>query len=278
MKNVNGIVVIIVLYKTKPSDSSSLNQYLSYNHVLKVPKQLIIYNNSGDFDISEPKNCIIINSQNNDMLAKPFNFAYEYAKNINYDWVLLIDADTNINKEYFEKLNHFLKSDISHTESIVSIVPQLFQNNKNVSPHINKLFYTIRKPLKNVGFHIGNITAFNSLSLLRVSFIDTINGFNENYPLDMLDYWIYNQIFSLKRAVYILDCRIEHDLSVNDYDNKMSVERYINLIHAENLFFKNTGYFNYILFKMRLLYRATKQRFSLHNRKFSQITFNHIFR
>ena len=150
MKNVNGIVVIIVLYKTKPSDSSSLNQYLSYNHVLKVPKQLIIYNNSGDFDISEPKNCIIINSQNNDMLAKPFNFAYEYAKNINYDWVLLIDADTNINKEYFEKLNHFLKSDISHTESIVSIVPQLFQNNKNVSPHINKLFYTIRKPLKNV--------------------------------------------------------------------------------------------------------------------------------
>ncbi|MBN2765842.1 MAG: glycosyltransferase [Paludibacteraceae bacterium] len=276
MKNVNGIVVIIVLYKTKPSDSSSLNQYLSYNHVLKVPKQLIIYNNSGDFDISEPKNCIIINSENNDMLAKPFNFAYEYAKNINYDWVLLIDADTNINKKYFEELNQFVKSGIS--ENIASIVPQLFQNNKIISPHINKLFYTIRHPLKKNGFKSGNITAFNSLSMLRVSFIDAINGFNENYPLDMLDYWIYNQIFRLKKAIYILDCKIEHDLSVNDYDNKMSVERYINLIHAEDIFFKNAGCFNYLLFKIRLLYRAIKQRISLQNKRFSQITFKHIFR
>ena len=276
MKNVNGIVVIIVLYKTKPSDSSSLNQYLSYNHVLKVPKQLIIYNNSGDFDISEPKNCIIINSENNDMLAKPFNFAYEYAKNINYDWVLLIDADTNITKEYFEELNQFVKPGIS--ENIASIVPQLFQNNKSISPHINKLFYTIRRPLKKNGFNSGNITAFNSLSMLRVSFIDAINGFNENYPLDMLDYWIYNQIFRLKKAIYILDCKIEHDLSVNDYDNKMSVERYINLIHAEDIFFKNAGCFNYLLFKIRLLYRAIKQRISLQNKRFSQITFKHIFR
>ena len=276
MKNVNGIVIIIVLYKTKLSDSSSLNKYLSYNHILDVPKQLIIYNNSAESIDFDANNHIVINSKNNDKLAKPFNFAYEYAKKINYNWLLLIDADTTINKEYFEKLNYFLKSDIS--DNVVSIVPQLFQNNKSISPHINKFFYSIRQPFNRVGINCGNITAFNSLSMLRVSFIDAINGFNENYPLDMLDYWIYNQIFRLKRAIYILDCKIEHDLSVNDYDNKMSVERYINLILAEDHFFKNAGFFNYMLFKIRLLYRAIKQRISLQNKRFSQITFKHIFR
>lgn len=270
------IVVVIVLYKTLVEDSISYLNYCKYKHLLKCDQQLIIFNNSPEITVENKGKAIIVNSTENKHLNIAYNFALKTANESHANWVLLLDSDSQLTEEYFIELSQSLNSNIDR--DIVSIIPSLTQNNKTISPHSNQLLYLNCKPIGVTGVIRTKATAFNSLSLLRVSFLNDIQGFSSKYPLDMLDYWVYYQVFKRKKSILLLDAKIEHDLSVLNFEEKMTEARYKNLILAEKIFFRELPFSYQLAYRIKLLMRAAKQYVFFKNKTFSKITINHLIK
>ncbi|NDP19743.1 MAG: glycosyltransferase [Paludibacter sp.] len=273
----NSLAIVIVLYNT------NLDNCISYKTLSDSIKNthlnwdLILFNNSPDFHIVSDVAKIVINSPKNEMLSGAYNFAYRFAIENNRSWLLLLDQDTEITIDYFNNLSNVLNNGILPIET-VAVIPFLKENNKIISPHRISFFNLVRSPIVNPGILGGHITAFNSLSLINVDFLKTIGGFSSNYRLDMLDYWMYLKIYKLKKQIYLMDTCVKHSLSLNNFENSMSIERYKQLLLSENKYISEFNFPHMLFYKTRLVFRSIKQFLVYSNKKYSKITFINIFK
>lgn len=270
------ILIVIVLYNTELKDSTTYNSLKKSLKFCSLTWELLIFNNSKEYKIISDIASEIVNSEQNCMLAGAYNYALEFAKSKNIEWLLLLDQDSEITDEYFIKLSETL-SNKQITENTVSIIPFLIENVRIISPHKNIFFQLIRSPINYTGLLKGHITALNSLTLLRVEFISQIGGFSYKFPLDMLDYWIYYQIYKKNKLVYLLDLKVQHHLSVNNFEKNMTVERYQQIIFSEKQFIKEFGILEQFAYKCKLFFRTLKQFLFLRDKRYSKITFRSIF-
>lgn len=273
----NTIHIIIVLYKTSLENSKTYTSLIKHIHLFKHEYSLIIYNNSCEISIPNSEHYTLINASENQKLTGAYNFALDFAKTNQAKWLLLLDQDTEITSDYFSKLSACLSGD-SITNDIVAIVPFLTENKKQISPHNIFFFSNLVGLVKKPGVQHRHIIALNTLSLIRTDFISKIGGFSTKYPLDMLDYWTYTQIHKHKMKIYVLNTHVEHCLSVSDFEKNMSVSRYADLIEAEKSLMRESGALQLLVYKIKLIFRFLKQFIRFKNKRFSQITFNHIFR
>ena len=81
----------------------------------------------------------------------------------------------------------------------------------------------------------------------------SIGGFNTRYPLDYLDYWYFNEIYRLKQEVTILQATLTHSLSLLNYRQNITKERYKSLLTAEKQFATQLGKQALIYYKFQLL-------------------------
>lgn len=270
----NTFLTVIVLHET------SLDRCLTYNTLLLLEKikftsDLIIYNNSHEIIIPQSKNHIVINAETNEMLSGAYNFALNHANKNNYDWLLLLDQDTELTDDYFEKLYRFLSD--NQDKNIVAAVPFLRNKSKIISP--NKLYFNfLRKNTVKYGINSGHIVALNSLSLLRTDFMNAIGGFSSEFPLDMLDYWYYLQFYKHKKKIYVLDTALKHNLSIYNYDENITEERYAQLLNAERKYINEFGKTELIIYKFHLVFRFLKQIITIKNKRFAYRTIKSILK
>ena len=270
----NTFLTVIVLHET------SLDRCLTYNTLLLLEKikftsDLIIYNNSPEIIIPQSKNHIVINAETNEMLSGAYNFALNHANKNNYDWLLLLDQDTELTDDYFEKLYRFLSD--NQDKNIVAAVPFLRNKSKIISP--NKLYFNfLRKNTVKHGINSGHIVALNSLSLLRTDFMNAIGGFSSEFPLDMLDYWYYLQFNRRKKKIYVLDTALKHNLSIYNYDENITEERYAQLLNAERKYINEFGKTELIIYKFHLVFRFLKQIITIKNKRFAYRTIKSILK
>ena len=270
----NTFLTVIVLHET------SLDRCLTYNTLLLLEKikftsDLIIYNNSPEIIIPQSKNHIVINAETNEMLSGAYNFALNHANKNNYDWLLLLDQDTELTDDYFEKLYRFLSD--NQDKNIVAAVPFLRNKSKIISP--NKLYFNfLRNNTVKNGINSGHIVALNSLSLLRTDFMNAIGGFSSEFPLDMLDYWYYLQFYKHKKKIYVLDTALKHNLSIYNYDENITEERYAQLLNAEKKYINEFGKTELIIYKFHLVFRFLKQIITIKNKRFAYRTIKSILK
>jgi GT2 family glycosyltransferase len=217
------------------------------------------------FDNSPEKQCCSLAppwdyywSDSNLGLAGAYNFALSEARRVKCDWLLLLDQDSTLLPEFLSNLHAGLNA-IQNDESVVACVPEVWMGNTPISPWIRKLFGNV--PFRRKGkFVPRGIGAVNSGTCVRTSFVDGLGGFDQRFWLDFLDHWLFARIERSGNSISIADQRIEHDLSVRDYNNGVSLERYRNILKAENLF---TGEylerFGRLAFIGRLPFRALWQ-------------------
>jgi len=254
----NSITIVIVIYNINIEDCLTYKTLVKYIHKFKLAYDIIVFNNSSNVIIQQNEGFDIVNSSENKKLCGAYNYALNKARKNNCKWLLLMDQDTELTADYFVKLNLYFENCI-HNSEIASIVPYLEENNKIISPHkIGFVKFKNNKKLDS-GIHREHITAFNSLSLLNVEFMVSIGGFGNEYPLDMLDHWYYLQIYKFKKAVYVLDTKVKHELSINDYEKNVSYTRHLDILQAEKKFSKEQGQNYYFAYKIRLTYRLIKQ-------------------
>lgn len=273
----NNILVAIVLYKIELYESITYNSFIKNTDHLKLDYELLIFNNSSDLIIEDISNHLIVNSTSNEKLSGAYNYALNYATAHQKDWLLLLDQDTEITGEYLSKLSDYLNG--SHIEpDTVAIVPFLSENNKILSPRKVSAIGWWQHDIKDAGIQRGHVSAFNSLSLLWVDFILSIGGFSTEFPLDMLDHWYYFQMYKNEKNVYVLDTVIQHQLSVSDYEQNVSLSRHHDLLQAEKAFAKSLGLTHYFTYKVRLFLRMSKHLLTFEDKRYAKVIFKIFFK
>lgn len=271
------ITIVIVLYKKGLIDCVT---YLTLIECLKCCNlncRLIIYNNSSDIHILSSDKYEVVNARKNEKLFGAYNYALNFATKISCKWLLLLDQDTEITAGYIEKLDFFLSSNTD--ANIVAAVPVLVNRNKILSPKIASSIGWWEYNIKHNGFQQEKIVAFNSLTLINTEFMQSIGGFPSEYPLDMLDHWYYHQISMFDKHVYVLDTKINHNLSLLKYEENISLTRHVNFLEAERRFVLNElRILHYISYKIRLSLRFMKQLIFYKNKRYCKITLKSIFR
>lgn len=272
------IFTIIVLYNCELKNSKTLNSIslALKNNDLEI--SFLIWDN-GIYDQSHliDKNYEYIHSKINVGISKAYNYAFESALNRKYEWLLLFDQDSIIPKTFFLDLNNELKSLIQKND-ISAIVPRIHYNNNYFSPSKVSIG-GIHRPIEksHLGIYKKEIFAINSGSLINLNFLKEINGFNNQFWLDSLDRWLYMKVYEKGGKVYVSNSIIEHDLSILDYNNSVSINRYKNILDYEIFFIlKYTNAFDIIFFKFRLLVRVFKFLILNQNLKFAGLTFKKL--
>ncbi|KIO66311.1 hypothetical protein B4064_2274 [Caldibacillus thermoamylovorans] len=269
------ITAVVVLYKesiTSSKSCSSLGEILLNNDDYRKQMNIVIYDNSPDphelpanfskLDIE------YVHDPRNLGISTAYNYGLKVANEYKSEWLLLLDHDTKLTKNFIDKI---LNSD-NLNANIGAIVPVVGCNNDIISPVFSNTLQPLKVERPSIGIHKEEpIMAINSGSLINLSFLKEINGFNNEFPLDYLDHWLFYMIFDRGYCVQVIDEKIEHDLSVMDY-SKVSLERYKIIANAERNFYQKykTSMFN--SYKKQLIKRLLKQILLVKNKKIALYT------
>jgi GT2 family glycosyltransferase len=280
-----SIFAILVIYHCKIRETkalASLLQNYSKNPEFFRKFKLIVYDNSlraQDVELAVPFEYEYVHDSNNSGLGVAYNYALNEATKESYDWLLLLDQDSYLPENFFSQLEKDLIA-VEGDPSIAAVVPRVLDHQKPCSPA--RVFYggtlrPIEKP--NRGICTFSVFAIGSGSVIRISFLRRMGGFNTVFWLDCLDRWLFFKIHEMGGKVFITDSIIEHELSVMNYDKRMSERRYSNILKYETLFmktYKSQG--EYCVFCLRLLKRSVYLYFTLKNKSFAAMTFSHLKR
>ncbi len=273
---INSIEIVIVLYQCSLDKSITFISLTEQLNKISIDYELVIYNNDINQKIEDSR-FTIVNSKENSKLEGAYNFALQRAIKNTKKWILLLDQDTLIPNNYFEKLNKLFDKDLS--TDLVAIIPKLVSKEKVLSPKLLSSKMRFERDIQNIGFTNDRIVAFNSMSLFRVEFIKSIGGFSKDYPFDLHDHWCYNQIYKQNKSVYILDVTTEHDSSFINFEENVSIARYKDFLQTENRFIRSEmGFYLYFFYKIKLILRVFKQFLKFKNKKYSMLTFLFIFK
>jgi GT2 family glycosyltransferase len=241
-------LTLISLSKIFESNITSKHNILIYDNSLVSIKELNFF--------SHNVNILFYHNPENPGLAVPYNYALEKAIDLNKKWLVLLDQDTVLGSDFLLQLTDSINS-VQGDDSIGAIIPKVYNGKNLVSPS-RLCCGVINFPYKGYGYQKikGNISAINSGSAISVDFLNQISGFNEEFSLDLLDHWLFYEIFLFRKSVFLNSASIQHSLSVAT--GPVSGQRYKStLLGEKKLYCDIKGKKN--IYSMVLLLRTIKQ-------------------
>lgn len=257
------ILAVLVLYQVETSSSLTLVSFLRALGESGLASQfrLLIYDNSPSRSAvpdTMPMPFSYIHDPANGGLAGAYNAALHLAENEGNEWLLLLDQDTVIDASYLTELRRSL-FELAGDRWCAALVPKLRAGHELISP--TKVLWGGRLlPVDNtlIGIAPCEVVALNSGTLLRISAVRELGGFNPEFWLDYLDHWIFNRLHRAGYLVHVLDAGLQHELSVKSMAG-MPVARYENILLAEGRFYQCCkSPTENLIYDFRLLVRAIK--------------------
>lgn len=264
-----SILAVAVVYNCEFSQShsiSSLFQILNENPELANHFSLVLYDNSPlpqtlSMPAAFPTH--YFHDPSNGGLASAYNFALARAESEEHEWLLLLDQDTSLTRDFLFELLEAANS-LHASRSVAAIVPKLLVNGMVYSPAIpffqqlRRQFLCPRKPISEivVGVSQQPMCAYNSGSTFRISALRSIGGFPPEFWLDFLDHAVFDALFAAGHHSYVMHATLVHESSYSDLGS-MPSWRLHNVLMAQTLYVKQSG--NFI---DRLLYRIYLLRHS----------------
>ena len=274
------ITMVVVLYKQSPSESKTLQ---TLKQTLPLQKEnvkdieLIIYDNSPNSQLINPSDFegIHITYQHDSRnlgIAAAYNFALAIAKNNKSQWLLLLDHDTELTNEYMNVVLNLP----DYSKEVAGIVPKVKYENTLISPVYSHSLRPLLEERPSPGIQETPVMAINSGMLISIDFLNDINGFNEEFPLDYLDHWLFFKIYEEGLKVLLLDVTLEHELSVMDY-SRISLKRYQSILDSEMNFYKNYKKELLTAYRTQLAKRLLKQVVTVKNKQIAFYTLKRLF-
>lgn len=257
------VLAVLVLYQVEASSSPALMSFVQALGETGLASQfrLLIYDNSpfrSSVPDAMPLPSSYIHDPANGGLTGAYNTALHLAKKEGHEWLLLLDQDTVINASYLKEFWRRL-FELAGNRQCVALVPKLLAGTEIISP-ARVLWGGRLLPVDNTltGIAPWEIVALNSGTLLRVSAVRELGGFNPEFWLDYLDHWIFNRLHHVGYLVYVLDAELQHELSVKNMAD-MPIARYKNILLAEGRFYQCCkSPVENLIYSLRLLVRAVK--------------------
>lgn len=280
------IQCVVVLYRKAPVESLALNSLARiYREDSGISEQfsVLIYDNSPNAQevapelLGEWEQLSYHHNPDNPGLAAAYNMALLQAEAADIPWLVLLDQDTVLNRDYIQELIHAIAK--SRDSRIRAFIPKLCQAGRILSPHRMGL---LRHPPVDANFEgpsVNRLTAFNSGACLRVDALRSIEGFPPEFPLDYLDHIIFHRLQQGHGRIFVLGSRLDHQHSLVDIEREMSVQRYAGLLLSESRYTKEArGRIGKIFYRLQLLERGILQFVRLGDKRYAQQTFQALWR
>jgi GT2 family glycosyltransferase len=268
-----SILAIAVLYKCEFSQSqsvSSLFQILNENPELAKNFSLVLYDNS-----PQPQTLAVeaifpthyVHDPSNGGLASAYNFALARAESEEREWLLLLDQDTLLTRDFLFELLEAANS-LHASPGVAAIVPKLLVNGVVHSPAIpfieqmRRQFLPTKEPigLDVVGVLPHRMCSYNSGSTLRVSALRSVGGFPSEFWLDFLDHAVFQALLVKGYRVYVMLATLVHDASYADIGS-LPLWRLHNVLTAQTLYVQRSGnFFDRLLYRIWLLRHSRNLR------------------
>ena len=275
------ILAVLVLYQVEACSGLTLTSLLRALDESGLVDQfkLLIYDNSpsqSTLPDGIPVPFTYIHDPANGGLFQAYTAALQKAEREGNEWLLLLDQDTVLDAGYLKTLWHSLPEAAGNLRCAV-LAPKLLSKNKIISP-ARVLWGGCLLPVDKTlsGISPWEIMALNSGTLLRISAVREIGGFNPVFWLDYLDHWLFNRLHRAGYSMYVLDAALPHELSVRSLGG-ISIARYKNILLAEGDFYQccksqaeNRAYL------LRLVLRSVKMLVKPGGRKLFPLTLNQL--
>jgi glycosyltransferase involved in cell wall biosynthesis len=276
------ILAVIVLYNTRLEESVTYRTLQVSLGLISSSASIgiVIYDNSpvcNAMEITLPSSVSYVHDAENGGVSKAYNHALDTARQGGYEWLLLLDQDSELPQDFIEKCLSDLRLH-QGKRSLAAIVPTVYCGSKLISPCKAGLGGKVYPIVNSLQEPSCEITAINSGALVRVAFLDSIGGFNNEFWLDMLDHWLFRMIYCKKKSVVIGSNTVQHDLSIHNYST-LSLTRYKNIINAESLLnLTNRTTVHKSVYRLRLFIRAIKLEYVDKRTDLSALTLRYLFR
>jgi GT2 family glycosyltransferase len=268
-----SILAVAVVYNCEFSQShsiSSLFQILNENPELARHFSLVLYDNS-----PLPQTLAMpavfpthyVHDPSNGGLASAYNFALARAESEEREWLLLLDQDTSLTKDFLFELLEAANT-MHASPSVAAIVPKLLVNGIVYSPaipFIQQLRRQFLRPGKSIGQNFVGVSpqpmsSYNSGSAFRVSALRSVGGFPAEFWLDFLDHAVFDALFAAGHHTYVMHATLIHESSYSDIGS-MPTWRLHNVLMAQTLYVRKSGnFFDRLLYRIYLLRHSRNVR------------------
>jgi GT2 family glycosyltransferase len=272
------LTIVVVFYKQAIEESKTFRT-LRQSLFTKESQltELVLYDNSPEkqgFSAQQYEGISItyFHDARNLGIATAYNYALAVARKNGSEWLLLLDHDTELTAEYMQQVMNLEEKNTD----IAAVVPKINSENQLISPVYSHSLRPLQGEKPVPGIQRKPVMAINSGSLIRVDFLTKIDGFNEDFPLDYLDHWLFHEIYSKGYKARLLDVTLEHELSVMDY-SRVSLARYQSILESEIRFFRNYHQDLYKSYRIQLAKRFLKQLLTVKNKKIALYTLGKLF-
>lgn len=234
-----NLAAVVVLYRTQPDQSASvvsLQRAAAAAHTA-VTLHILLYDNTpGDQRPSPlPAGVFYVASPCNRGLAGAYNRAILFAQERDCEWLLTLDQDTDLSEDFLLCMARRI-AEVEQTPEVAAIVPQILGGDRILSPYrffagaVPSWFPAAFQGIPNLP-----VFAFNSASLVRLSALRQVGGYQPWFWLDSSDANLFSQLHQVgKRVLVAGEIQVHHDFSMKDRQNSVSPARYRNILLAES--------------------------------------------
>jgi len=236
------VTAVIVLYRMAPRDSEAFSSLLEAR--AELPRHqgrvfIVIWDNSPfpSPTAGLPEDVVYFHDGQNPGLSHAYNRALEIALNRGSQWLITLDQDTEVPRDYLKCMAVAAHLSTRHA-GIAAIVPQIAAGNKRLSPYRHWLGAVPRWfPSGFSGCPDLPVFAFNSGAMLRIDALQQVRGYDPQFPLDLSDTALFHRLHQHGKRVYIAGgIQLRHEFSMADMNQRMHSDRYRSALLAESAF------------------------------------------
>ena len=236
------VTVVVVLYGTTPSTSLALTSLAESLGPQADRFAVEVHDNSPtpgeDRSVAGLTVAADVHHPDNPGLVVPYNLALAAAERRGSRWLMLLDQDTRVTREYIDEVVAFVEDETVPLRIAVA-APRLHDAEGVLSPH-KPIRFEVR-PL-DVGrtYPPGSSYAYlNSGAVMRVTAARAVGGFPVEYPLDFLDHAMSARLKAAGYNLRTLSSALEHQLAARDIESVPRV-RLESIFRAEEQYFATT--------------------------------------
>jgi hypothetical protein len=233
-------------------DTPTVNGRLRLGH-------LLVYDNSvtpRESAVRLTPRCTYVHDASNGGTAAAYRHGAQLADSLGIEWLLLVDHDTTLPRGLLERASTALSN--AAPPAPVALLPWVLHGDTVVSPARITLVGTIRPLDPNTPLHPSwRLTGIASGCLIRASAFADFDTMPDGLWLDYVDHWIFAQLSLRVAPVVLIDCVLQHDLSVAN-SHQLSDARLKSILSAETRFVGSLPWLARVMHPWRLLARAAR--------------------
>lgn len=208
------IYALVVLYNKSCEDSNSIRAVRKFAPEIS----LIIFDNSerdyGNEFFCKNHHYIYYTKNKNLGISKAYNTVIDSMEFNDNDYLIMLDDDTHLTKDYFSELKNLVTENNSDV-----FLPIVYARDKIISPYNYHMKCRTKMVTKIDDLDLSKVSGINSGMVIKTSVFKKIR-YNEQLFLDYVDYDFMKRIHSINGKITIMSSSIEQEFQYFEYDSR----------------------------------------------------------